>query len=170
MAGFSRAAASAPLRVLVAAGCLLSLSLSSLSLLTSLCIDDGWLGAVCRWTKQLEGKGGLRSVVRETAGAVGDSAGAIGLSVQDSLRGLVAMRSYRLHIPPGEILLAEITIDVVAKDGTMASLLQAIRERLGTHTAHTAPHHTTPHHTGLHCATGGCYVAESPPWRHILLM
>ena len=119
------------------------LSLSSLSLLTSLCIDDGWLGAVCRWTKQLEGKGGLRSVVRETAGAVGDSAGAIGLSVQDSLRGLVAMRSYRLHIPPGEILLAEITIDVVAKDGTMASLLQAIRERLGTHTAHTTPHHTT---------------------------
>jgi hypothetical protein len=117
--------------------CCLSLSLS-LSPLTSLCIDDGWLGAVCRWTKQLEGKGGLRSVVRETAGAVGDSAGAIGLSVQDSLRGLVAMRSYRLHIPPGEILLAEITIDVVAKDGTMASLLQAIRERLGTHTAHTA--------------------------------
>ena len=113
-------------------------------------IDDGWLGAVCRWTKQLEGKGGLRSVVRETAGAVGDSAGAIGLSVQDSLRGLVAMRSYRLHIPPGEILLAEITIDVVAKDGTMASLLQAIRERLGTHTPHT-PHHTTPHHTTLVC-------------------
>ena len=165
MAVFSRAAASAPLRGLLAArvpAASLSLSLS-LSLLTSLCTDDGWLGAVCRWTKQLEGKGGLRSVVRETAGAVGDSAGAIGLSVQDSLRGLVAMRSYRLHIPPGEILLAEITIDVVAKDGTMASLLQAIRERLGAHIAHTTPHRT--HHAGLHCATGGCYVAESPPWR-----
>ena len=47
------------------------------------------------------------------------------------MKGLVTGRSFKLHIPPGEILLADATIEVVAKDGTMASLLQAIRERLG---------------------------------------
>jgi hypothetical protein len=41
------------------------------------------------------------------------------------------MRSFKLHIPPGEILLADATIEVVSRDGSMASLLQAIRERLG---------------------------------------
>ena len=45
----------------------------------------------------------------------------------DSLRSLVA-RSYKLRIVPGEILLAEVTIEVVAKDGTLNSLLTAIRE------------------------------------------
>jgi hypothetical protein len=93
--------------------------------------------SLLRWTKQLEDKGGLRSVVR-------DSSSAIGAQVQGSLLGLVTMRSFKLHIPPGEILLASATIEVVSKDGTMASLLQAIRERLGaprtlTRTRHQAP-------------------------------
>ena len=103
-----------------------------------LCLADT-LPTFDRWSKQLEGKGGLRSVVLETAGAVGDSAGAIGAHVQDSLKGLVTMRSFKLHIPPGEILLADATIEVVSKDGTMASLLQSIRERIGVRRNHRRP-------------------------------
>ena len=115
--------------------------------------------ATHRWTKQLEDKGGLRSVVRETAGAVGDSAGAIGAQVQGSLKGLVTMRSYKLHIPPGEILLADATIEVVSKDGTMASLLQAIRERLGAlHWLHCI---FTLHNAAAYSTTG-VSVSVSP--------
>ena len=110
--------------------------------------------------------------MRADLNAVGDSVGAIGMGLQDSIRSMTA-KSYRLHLYAhaqsqsasvahdcfqlpsrcvrslrlclltecghcdcpcrieGEILLAPITIDVVAKEGTLLSLLQAIRERVG---------------------------------------
>eukprot|EP01048_Picozoa_sp_COSAG05_P006008 COSAG05_NODE_373_length_10684_cov_22.075012_8_plen_118_part_00 len=42
---------------------------------------------------------------------------------------------YTLHIVPGEIMLAPATIEVVSRDGTLASLLDAIRARLGVEEA-----------------------------------
>ena len=87
-------------------------------------------GQAEQWAKELEVKGGLASVVRADLNAVGDSMTGIGIGLSLSIRSMTA-KSYRLHLIEGEILLAPITIDVMAKDGTLISLLHAIRERVG---------------------------------------